>query len=371
MNRTRTGCCVLLLVGVVLLAASPVMALPVTGLYSHDVAVSDQSDAERGRAFREALEAVFVKVTGDERWLQNSRLQQALDNAQNYVAGISYRSEPMPPPTGDVGVPLPQTTPRAREQNYLNVGFASDLVDQLLSDAGVPIWDSSRPGIMVWLALQDANGERRFLNPVADQEIVNIMQEFSTRRGVPIMFPLLDFEDRRNLSPDTVWALDEEAILQASARYDADSVLAGRVHFTPSGELVGLWKFIFQDQRVQMDSVEDNLADYIGLPLARATEQLANHFATVRNSFDRQRVRVHVDGVLDLSDYAGLMNYLQSMGLVNSVTPRMIDGNQLELEVDVTGSGLQLNELILLDRNLMPVAGVNSDRPGMHYRWTR
>ena len=41
------------------------VALQVTGLYSQQVRVSNESNAERTRAFHEALAAVIVKVTGD------------------------------------------------------------------------------------------------------------------------------------------------------------------------------------------------------------------------------------------------------------------------------------------------------------------
>ena len=68
-------------------------ALQVTGLYDHKVAVNNESDAERNRAFREALEAVILKVTGEHRWLEHPRIEEALGNAQSYIEAISYSSE--------------------------------------------------------------------------------------------------------------------------------------------------------------------------------------------------------------------------------------------------------------------------------------
>ena len=68
-------------------------ALQVTGLYDHLIAVNNESDAERNRAIREAFEAVVLKVTGEHRWLEHPSIEQALENAQSYVEGISYSSE--------------------------------------------------------------------------------------------------------------------------------------------------------------------------------------------------------------------------------------------------------------------------------------
>src|SRR5690554_1087201 len=72
-----------------------VQTLPVQGLYESEIAVSSQGEAERNRAYREALEQVIVKVTGERRWLDNARIAQALSTAGSYVAEVSYRAENM------------------------------------------------------------------------------------------------------------------------------------------------------------------------------------------------------------------------------------------------------------------------------------
>ena len=82
-----------LLLLLALLFPGQIVGLPVAGLYSHEVAVTSQSDAERNLAFREALQAVLLKVTGEQRWLENSAIQQALDNAQSYVEACRTRPD--------------------------------------------------------------------------------------------------------------------------------------------------------------------------------------------------------------------------------------------------------------------------------------
>ena len=254
------------------------------GLYSFEVSVSNQSEPERNRAFRESLAAVIVKVTGDSRWLDDLSIQQAIGNAQNYVEAIEYRSESVPlesvEETSGTGAPVnPAATPTFIEQEYLNVSFAQDLVDQLLADAAIPVWDSNRPSVLVWMAIQNDAGERSLLSPESDPGVMQLMRQFAERRGIPIIFPVLDFEDRRALSVDGIWSLDEQAIKAASDRYAPDSILAGRLHIAASGDLVGLWQFIFQDQVDVFDSLDTELASYINEPLGRVTTQLASHFA--------------------------------------------------------------------------------------------
>lgn len=369
-----------------------VSALQVTGLYSHRIPVSNESDAERDRAFREALAAVIVKVTGDRRWLETAAVEQALQNAESYVEAISYAVETVPvvreASAEDPDEEAEQTTeqldadqeteqpapaqPLTRQQRYVEVDFSSRLIDRLLTNANIPVWNSNRPSVLVWMALQTPEGDRSLLTADINQDIIDSIQEFAARRGLPVIFPVLDFEDRRNLSEDMVWTLDEEAILRASARYDADSVLTGRLHFTASGELVGLWQFLFQDRAEVFDGFDTDLQAYLHAPLDRITTQLASYFAIVPEAEDIQSVRLQVDGVGDLQDYSSLIAYVSNLGLVQAVAPAAIDGERLELELDVLGDGRQLFELIALDRDLLPIeSSQTGGEPVLHYRWTR
>ena len=362
------------------------LALPVTGLYSQNVAVANESDAERDRAFRDALAAVILKVTGEARWLAHPVVANALANAQSYVEAIAYSSEIIPiEPAAEEELAVeketaadeilelePVSVPTSYEQRYVEVDFAASLIDQLLTDAEIPVWDSNRPSVLVWMALQNAAGERSLLTSDINQEIIDSIQNFAQLRGLPVIFPVLDFEDRRNLNEDLVWALDEESIRRASERYAADSVLTGRLHFTDSGELVGLWQFIFQDRAEVFDGFDTELEDYLYAPLDKITNQLASYFAIVPEAANTEFVRLQVEGVGDLQDYSALIAYVSNLGLVESVLPAALDGERLDLQLGLVGSAGQLFELIALDRDLLPIQSSQTGlEPVLHYRWTR
>lgn len=351
-----------------------VSALQVTGLYDHRVAVNNESDAERNRAFREALEAVILKVSGEHRWLEHPSIENALDNAQSYVEAISYTSEmvELAVPPNSVGTADQNVLAPMVEQRFIEVNFADSLIDELLASANIPVWDSNRPSVLVWMALQNAEGERTMLTAESNSQIVSYIQDFAAQRALPIIFPVLDFEDRRNLSEDAVWSLEEEAIITASERYGADSILTGRLHFTASGELVGLWQFIFQDEAEIFDGFDEDLNAYLHTPLDRITNQLASYFAIVPEASNQQFVRLRVEGISDLSAYSSLLSYVSGLGLVESVSTAALDGERLELELGLVGDSGQLFELIALDRDLLPIQSSQAGSRGvLHYRWTR
>ncbi|MEX2131139.1 MAG: DUF2066 domain-containing protein [Pseudohongiellaceae bacterium] len=359
------------------LGTSVVQALPVTGIYSHEVAVVSQSESERLPAFQEALAAVIVKVTGNVRWLENSAVRQALSNAQSLVQEIQFRTETLSPGSGNQSqVTDPFTSlpiiDAPVQQTIMNVLFARELVDRLLGNAAIPVWDSNRPSVLIWMVLQDDRGQRRLLNNETNPQIIDYIQQFARLRGLPVLFPVLDFEDRQNLPVDRLWALDPAAIRQASIRYSADSILAGRLHLTSTGDLVGLWQFLFRDQELVFDSVNTNLQDYISEPLDLVTSRLAEHFSVVRTDSSLERARLQVTGVSSLQAYTSLLEFLRGLGVVNTVTTSRLDGENLELEVSLQGSRQQLYELIGLDRTLLPLGDPPDDNDSvLSYRWTR
>ena len=351
-------------------------ALQVSGLYSQQIPVTNDGEAERNRAFREAFAAVVVKVSGDPRWLENLAIERAIAQAQNYVEATSYISESIQLPLEDNTLPLDSDEEQfyTAEQRIISVNFAAALINELLADAGIPVWDDNRPSVLVWMVLQNSAGDREFLTADSNPEIVQVMQDFAAARGLPIIFPVLDFEDRKTLSENVAWNLDEAVISSASERYGADSILAGRLHFTASGELVGLWQFRFQEETDVFDGFDSELKSYLYDPLNRITTQLAGYFAILPESIDGGTVRLRIDGIKNLNDYSSLLNYVENLGLVATVTTAEVDGERIELQLSLVGDTRQLYEQIALDRDLLPIYNTLEDSSFatlLHYRWTR
>lgn len=375
-QRSKLSLFAVLILALPLVSLESSRGLQVTGLYSEQIPVSNDGEAERNRAFREALAAVVVKVSGDPRWLENPTIERAITQAQNYVEATSYFSESVQLPLEDNTAADDADTESfyLAEQRIISVNFAAALVDELLADANIPVWDDNRPSVLVWMVLQSSSGDREFLTVDSNPEIVDLLQDFAAARGLPIIFPVLDFEDRRTLSESVAWNLDEAAIANASARYGADSILAGRLHFTASGELVGLWQFQFQEQAEVFDGFDSELQSYLYDPLNRITTQLAGYFAISAESVAATSIRLRVDGIKDLNAYSSLLSYVENLGLVETVTTAEVDGERIELQLGLVGDTRQLYEQIALDRDLLPINNSLEDSSVatlLHYRWTR
>lgn len=332
-------------------------SLPVQGLYQEEIAVANQGEQERRRAYTEAFSRVITKVTGERRWLQHPQIAAAVAGADRYVAEVSYRS------SGIAG----------QQEGQLDVRFDQTLIDSLLNQANIPVWDNNRASVLLWLTVQDATGRRTMLGSSSEHELLDQVRQFADERAVPVLVPLQDLEDRRLVPPNQAWALDTEALRSAAQRYDADSVLAGRVLITPAGELVGFWQLIFRDD-VQMFDHIGSVGTYMDVPLDRASVRLASHFGLVLSAFEREDVvNIRVDGISDLQSHTQLVSYLESLSIVQQVQVSALRPEGVELDLRLLGTRQILTEFISLGRDLLPVNFQPGQPVGdqLHYRWTR
>jgi len=337
-------------------ASSVSYGLIVSGLYDQEIVVTGQGDAERIRAYREGLSAVILKITGEERWLGNSSVQRAIRDAQSYVQEVSYRTS-----SGSL-----------EQRNFISVRFDRALVDDMLNVAGIPVWDQNRPAVMLWLSVQSADGRRELLGADSEHPIMALVREYSRLRGVPLLFPLMDLEDRRNLPIDVAWSLNEEALRRASARYGADAILGGRILESPSGDLVGLWQFLFRDSVESFDSFESEMKVYTDNALNRVTQTLSSHFGLMKLA-SPARVTLRVESVDSAKDYLDLLAYIQELAVVDSVSAALLDGSGIELDVSLIGNAFLFTEFIALGRDLVPLESFAQENNAntFYYRWVR
>ncbi|MEX1196298.1 MAG: DUF2066 domain-containing protein [Pseudohongiellaceae bacterium] len=343
-----------------------VHALSVEGLYEAEIPVEGQSEAERNRAYREGLAQVLVKASGQPGVLQHPRVRSAMSDAAGYVEEVSYRTA-LTTPIPEPGEPMPAPV----QQAFLTLRLSEDAVEALLLDTDSGVWDRNRPAVLLWLVVQEVSGQRRLLSSDSGHPALSVVNQFSRERAVPFQIPLLDLTDRRALSVEQVWGLDEEAIREASARYGASTILAGRMLETADGGYVGAWQFHFRDQTETFNHIDTEVTPFMEHPLDQATVRMAEYFALSREDLDQEeRLEVRIDNVGSLQAHASVLRYVRSLSVVNGVHVSQLDGDRLDMTLRVAGGARRLGEFIRLDRDLEQ-AGDDDGEPSLHYRWTR
>lgn len=127
----------------------PVAAAHAEGLYTGQVPVNTQSDAERAEALKSALAQVVVKLTGgDNAVLAKPAVAQAVANAANYVQQYQYAQ--------DVA-----TTADGKPQVRLSLvaQFDRTAVDKLVADLGLNQTAGAVPNAQAAQAVADTQAQ--------------------------------------------------------------------------------------------------------------------------------------------------------------------------------------------------------------------
>lgn len=198
----------------------------------------------------------------------------------------------------------------ATADKRLKVGFDAHAVERLLEQAGLPQWPAERPAVTV-----DAPG----VDPAE-------LERAAHWRGVP---------------------LGGIAAGGGGARATLTGVASG-------GRIA--WTFSHAGQTVQASG---SASDGIDL----AADALAARYAPA-STRATTTLTLRVGGMGDLSAYAGLMAYLQSLSLVRSVVVESLEGAVVRLRMVVRGDRELLGRIAALDGHLQPAPQeVEGDEP--------
>lgn len=315
-------------------------AVKISDLYRVSVEVDDQSEESRDQGVQWAFQQLLVKVSGYQEVLQNPVLIAASSDAQRYMQGFSYQKDSVD------------------NQVYLQAWFSKALIVPLLKRAEAPIWGENRPLILNWLAVEatstETNSSERLLVSESNPQWHGRLSRIFAERGLPTLWPTADLEDTTALPIEQLWWLVPDVIEQASLRYQADAVLAGRLNQSPEG----LWQYEGflkrgEDSLSILVSGETPQAALV-LASAEVSHYFADRFAIKPSSADsREGVRVVINKVNDFTAYSQVLSYLNNITGVRNVEVAQIDRDNLQLYLALEGDWAKVQRIIRLDNKLV------------------
>lgn len=205
----------MLLSALILIMVSPnVAAEKSVDIYNTSSLVINQSPEVRQKATAKGLNRVLIRLSGQQNISQSQSIQIALKQAPDYLDRFSYQSTQQTLTIAGA----------ARPATLLLMQFNAAAVKRLLSEANLPLWSERRPDVLVWTAT-DKRG-KKYVD--IESDMAKALNTSAADRGLPIVLPVLDLEDRRALPVARLWALDENQVRLASQRYATNAVLSGR-----------------------------------------------------------------------------------------------------------------------------------------------
>jgi hypothetical protein len=286
-----------------LLLATPVIQADVA-LYQGAVPLKSTAEADRAAAFAEALKAAAVRASGRRDAGESPAVQAAAADPSRYVQQYSTTTDRM-----------------------LKVGFDGRAMEQLLQQAGLPLWPAERPKTTVLLFVASVAGGARAVTTAERPAERGELERAAQLRGVPLAWP-------------------SETVDPAAARSRAAAAGGS------GAVLVGLpgaggfdWTF---GHAGQTSRGQGGPAAGLGL----AADTLAARYAP-GSTRGLNTVVVRIGGLDGVRAYAALTRYLEGLSLVRSVSLRELSGSTVLLDLGVRGDLELLQRIFALDGRIV------------------
>ena len=321
---------------VVVLLPLRLQAETVTDLYHTVVPVSGQSGSERLRAMRVGLGKVLVKVTGDSQVLANV----SYSNPERYVTEYGY-----------VSYRDPRTPESSPDGLGMSLNYAPSAINKLLREYRLQVWPSDRPGLLVWMVIDDPVGGRSFVTSENLPEAVATLESLMDDRGAPLILPLLDLQDSRSISAIDVWNLNQAQLTAAAKRYNANTWLALRMYQSSSGQWRAARLLYLKGNDSLQNVVADNLSALMNKIVPDVVDRLASQYAYVPK-MDTETVFLQLENINDYQSFNEATHYLESLEVVRHLTVSEVDNDRLGLRLYVEGEVNLLLDTLRRDRRM-------------------
>ncbi len=294
-------------------------------LYSVEVELDNSASQPRFLAYETALLQVLTRVTGSSLSGDPDLVGELFPDPAAYVVQFSRLDDEL-----------------------LRVSFDGDAIETTLRNAGQLVWGEDRPLTLVWLAVDWGDGERELIaageGPAPGAEIPReqllreCLLDAANRRGLPVLLPLLDIEDLSNVSFADLWGGFDEAVIDASARYNVSSILIGRLRADGLG--VGRWSHYLGEQAVAWSGEPE-------LIINQVADTLAAEFA-IGGDAPLRSVALTVSGVTSVEAYAQLQKLLSDVVVIDSLSIAEVSGDEIRYRVTAYGGASRLARALRL-----------------------
>ncbi len=342
-----------------------------TDAYSLEVAVADRGSAEQQDAYQAAFRRVLINNSGDKTLLNRDAIRAGLLQAESFVASFSYRT----PPPGTVissDTPITELVRETGQATQLMlVSFDRARVRELIDgSAGSQQPQESDPVVrrsdtaLVWLLIQDAGRDIMISDPAA-ANVQSRAREIAGASGISLVFPAGDATDQSAVAAQQLLEQDYSRILEASARYELDTVLIGTLTRDVVRGWQGEWsRFVGTEQQqasLQTGSLDEALQQ--GLTLLSREGQIDESYRYGGAAVSDTEGLVWVGSVNSLADYAALMAFMESVPAVGTVYPKEISDTAMVFAVLPRGALRDIESAVVsqawLNRTSPPFSDAN------------
>lgn len=307
--------CALLATLVLALAPRVADAAVTVDLLAATVPVVDQSDVERERGFRAGLGQVAVKLTGQRAVLDDPGVAQLVAAAPQLVERYDYVRAPVAGPEPEVG---------GAPGFLLQVSFSASAVDAALRRLHVPLWPAQRPQLLLLASGSEADSAA----------VIEIARRVLAQRGVPVLEPLWDLEDRKAIGA-THAGFDADRIAAVAHRYGASHWLA-LDPVVGADAVRGRWRLGGTDTPASATPTAASLTQWVEASVGDAVDQLAARLAYLPQAGTATQTLV-IEDIHSYGAYRAVLETLGGLEFIRGIAVTAMVAGRLNVELQLDG----------------------------------
>lgn len=327
-------------------------------LYTASWPVADQTTEVRNRAMGNAFAQVLVRASGSKKVLNSGVIKSSLSNASSYMRLYSYKKLSF------------EEQKIYKKPLLLKVSFEPKAVTNLLQDAGQPIWNNNRPSGVYWIAV-DKDGKREIAADGQDAAAIAVTKQ-AYERGLPVVLPLMDLDDKSAISSSDVWGKFAEPVNRASKRYGADYIVMGGLSQSANG-WQGSWKANLGGDNMSFTTNGRSAQQAVAKMVNRVADRMAMKLAVVLNG-QVETDYLKVKNLTSIESYAKVQSLLKNLSMVTSVNAVEVYQDEVLFELGLQSSTEYLIDALEISNNLRRTTTDSYSEPGARpvalvYNW--
>ena len=335
------------------------------GLYDVSVPVKNQSAEARQEGFRQGVDLLLGRLTGRRQPEGSAVLKAARASARELVAQFFYsQSADSSQAAGPV----------------LHIGFRKSAMRRFLRQQGLPFWGEVRPSVLLWV-VQESGGLRQFvgdrhLSQLKKLQVKNKLERAASDWGLPLSWPLFDFQDLEAVHVSDVWGGFVDPVRQASARYGADEILLLRLHSSGSERWDAHGHFVFRGKVLNWKTSRASIDELAQFLMEKMAATMADYYGVAPGKEeDRGSIVLRVDNVRSAASYADILRLTETATAVRKVETFEVQGDSLLIRLVLDGTVSQLDSAMLLNPHMVHPGLMEAkesrgqQKPDLHYRW--